>query len=155
MSISAKEFLEQYDAICKELDWLDTEFERLKKEVSHYETDGVIGSSRCEPYQSHPVTIGGYVPNKKVVEELDGLVKQYNVKREQALVWKSETEALINQVSDAKGRMIIRYRYINDMTWQQIADKLGGNNTEESTKKYCQRIIKNLQMSHMSHVNSL
>ena len=36
---------------------------------------------------------------------------------------------------------IIKYRIFEDMTWQQVADRMGRNSTEESVRKEFQRFF--------------
>jgi hypothetical protein len=43
--------------------------------------------------------------------------------------------------ADSQTRLILSLRYINGMTWRQIAFSIGGNNTEEGVKKAAYRYI--------------
>ena len=45
-------------------------------------------------------------------------------------------------IDDSLVRQIISLRFINGMTWHQVAKHIGGGNTEESVKKACYRFIR-------------
>lgn len=47
----------------------------------------------------------------------------------------------ISQIDDDLIQFIILRRFVDDKRWQEIADELGGNNTEYSVKKLCYRYI--------------
>lgn len=43
-------------------------------------------------------------------------------------------ERFINSVNDSHVRRIMRYRFEEHLTWREVADKIGGGNTEGSVK---------------------
>ena len=45
-------------------------------------------------------------------------------------------------IDDSLMRQIISLRFINGMTWHQVAQHIGGGNTDESVKKACYRYIR-------------
>ena len=47
----------------------------------------------------------------------------------------------IASIQDSQTRMILSLRYINGLSWLQIAFSIGGNNTEDSVKKTAYRYI--------------
>ena len=49
--------------------------------------------------------------------------------------------AWISQIDDDLVQFIILRRFVDNKRWQEIADELGGNNTEYSVKKLCYRYI--------------
>lgn len=51
-------------------------------------------------------------------------------------------EDYIRTVEDYQLRLIFSYRFVDLMTWRQIALLIGGNNTEDSVKKTCYRALK-------------
>lgn len=48
----------------------------------------------------------------------------------------------INAIDDSRLRLIFKMRFIDCMSWNKVADALGGNNTEDCVKKSCYRYIK-------------
>lgn len=47
----------------------------------------------------------------------------------------------IENVDDARMRMILSLRFVNGLTWRQVAHSIGGGNTEDSVRKACQRFL--------------
>lgn len=47
----------------------------------------------------------------------------------------------IDSVEDSLTRQILTLRYVNGLSWQQVADSVGGANTEDSVKKICYRYL--------------
>lgn len=45
-------------------------------------------------------------------------------------------------IDDSFMRQIISLRFINGLTWNQVAQHIGGGNTEEGVKKACYRYIR-------------
>lgn len=49
----------------------------------------------------------------------------------------------ISCIEDSQSRAILSLRYINGLSWRQIAFSLGGGNTEDGVKKAAYRYLKN------------
>ena len=47
----------------------------------------------------------------------------------------------INSVADAQMRMILSLRFVNGLTWRQVADSVGGNNTGDGVRMACKRFL--------------
>ena len=56
----------------------------------------------------------------------------------------NEVEEFIASVDDSRMRRIINLRFIENLSWNKVADHIGGNNTEDSVKKAFYRFIENL-----------
>ena len=50
--------------------------------------------------------------------------------------------AYIDGVEDSLTRQILTLRYVNGLSWQQVADSVGGANTEGSVKQLAYRYLK-------------
>lgn len=48
----------------------------------------------------------------------------------------------ICSIPDNQTRLIFYLRFVEGLKWNNIADQIGGNNTEDSVKKRCYRYIK-------------
>ena len=51
-------------------------------------------------------------------------------------------EDYIRSVEDYQIRLILSYRFVDLLTWNQTARMVGGGNTEDSVKKMCYRFLK-------------
>ena len=47
----------------------------------------------------------------------------------------SETRQMVDDIDDEFVKAIITYRFIEGMSWRQVAFKMGGGNTEDSVRK--------------------
>jgi hypothetical protein len=142
--VSADNFLKQYQTINAEINQLEKQLLDLADAGYEYGVSGVEGSSKSIPYAKHNILVAGYGRSERVQAQIKVLGKTYEDKLLRLYASRRDVETMLDGITDGKARVIIRYRYIDGLTWQQIADKLGGNNTEESTKKYCQRVLQNL-----------
>lgn len=50
--------------------------------------------------------------------------------------------AYIDSVEDSLTRQILTLRYVNGLSWQQVADSVGGENTEGAVKQLAYRYLK-------------
>lgn len=53
----------------------------------------------------------------------------------------NEIEEFISSVEDSRMRRIINLRFIENLSWNKVADKIGGGNTEDGIKKAFYRFI--------------
>lgn len=83
---------------------------------------------------------------KNMMEEIVPLMIEIKdrIKRQQTAYIKERMviEDYINSVDDYQIRLIMSYRFVDLMTWQQIAYRLGGNNTADGVRKACNRFLK-------------
>lgn len=61
-----------------------------------------------------------------------------------------EIDKFMNTVTDSLIRRIIYYRYIEHFSWNMVAAKIGGNNTEDSVRKALDRYLEKDKLSDMS-----
>lgn len=54
-----------------------------------------------------------------------------------------EAQAYIDGIEDSRIRRIFRYRYLDQLTWVQVAVRMGKNHTAESCRKTAERFMKN------------
>lgn len=54
---------------------------------------------------------------------------------------KRKVKKYISKISDDRTRMIFSLRFIHCMTWQEVADTLGGRNSANGVKHICYRYI--------------
>lgn len=66
-----------------------------------------------------------------------------NVNRLEQVVERSEREIRkwIDEIPDSRTRIIFNLRYLCGMGWQQVAEVIGGKNTENAVKSQCYRYL--------------
>lgn len=50
-------------------------------------------------------------------------------------------QSFINDIPDSLTRLIFSYRFENNLSWKEVAKKIGCGNTDESVKKRCYRYL--------------
>lgn len=51
-------------------------------------------------------------------------------------------QQFINDIPDSLTRQVYQYRFVNGLDWVQVAEHIGGGNTESGVKKRCYRYLK-------------
>lgn len=107
-----------------------------KKRISRRMNELRLQMSEGEPEQVKQV--------KKLYKELETLEKKQ-------IAAELEITRTLASITDAQVRLSVEMHYIDGCTWNEVADAIGGNNTEDSCRKYVQRYFKKL--SDMSQNN--
>lgn len=143
----SKEILIQYTDLQQEIKYLSKKIDELKNERIKHEAkkkhDMVRASSKEYPYVEHNVHIEGMTTtsemflNSKINAEIRKLESRY----ENLLHVTNDVLDFIESIDDSHMRMIITYRIIENYSWGQVADAMGGGNTEDSVKKAFYRFM--------------
>ncbi|MFU0784286.1 RNA polymerase subunit sigma-24 [Clostridium sp.] len=129
----------------KQLKYLKSEIEAIKKEIESLDyvtvTDKVKGSSSHYPYVARNFTIEGidYEGYENKVKRLQGKLQR---RIDELIDMVEETNDYISNIDDSLVRQIISLRYVNGLTWAQVAASIGGNNTADSVRKVAERFLK-------------
>ena len=86
---------------------------------------------------------------KNMMEEIIPLIieieERIRKEQEDYIKERMEIENFIRSVEDYQIRLILSYRFVDLLTWNQTARMIGGNNTEDSVKKMCYRFLKSTE----------
>ena len=118
----------------------------LKKTIEHDALRLAELNSRLQPGS---MNIDGMPRNpntKNLLEEVVPLIieakKRIEEEQEQFIREQIKIEQYIRSIDDYQIRLILLYRFVDLMPWNQVARKIGGNNTEDGVKKACYRFLK-------------
>lgn len=103
------------------------EIESLKRqmEARRYRlADSVRGSMPIFPYVEHVVAVTG-IRDKKIGRRMDTQKTQLKLKITEVLELVKRVNEYIDTIPDADTRIILRCRYINNMTWDAIEQDFG------------------------------
>lgn len=53
-----------------------------------------------------------------------------------------EIEEYLNSIDDSQMRRMIKYKYIEELSWQQVAERMGGGNTADGCRMAVDRYLK-------------
>lgn len=137
-----KQILEQYIDACELIKDTEEEIRKLRKRRRQIQQDSVKGSSHEFPYtlQTYHLEGLGYAAVKDP-DELERREKLLEERIRRAEQIKGQVEVWLLTVSPRMQR-IIRYRVFEEMSWEQVAKRMGRKVTGESVKKEFQRFLK-------------
>ena len=129
-----KQILEQYIDACELIKDTKEEIRKLRKRRSQIQKDSVKGSAHEFPYtlQTYHLEGLGYAAVKDP-DELDRMEELLAERIRNAEKIKRQVEAWLNTVSPRMQR-IIRYRVFEELTWAQVAVKMGRKATADSVR---------------------
>ena len=126
-----KKYINEYIEIKAEIADLK---HRIKKQKSNSITKDVVSTSSGSPsYAKHNVIISGVdVKLNSKIKTYEKLLINAQIKLTNILI---EIETEIQQIDDSLIRLLIRLRYIDNLTWQQIAFRIGKHDEQYPRKK--------------------
>lgn len=143
-----KSILKQYTDLIKECEELKPKISRLEKQLQQIESDGVVtdkvkgglGGIQNFTIKGFPFKKHSEVRSKLIIAQ--GLL---NDRYERAVMMVDEVEGFISSIEDSYIRRIVSFRVTDGLTWMEVAEKMGGNNTEDGVRKAYDRFLeKNL-----------
>lgn len=141
-----KDLLSQYNSLIKEIRELEMEIDRLEKLECKHEKDKVKGSNPYFPYQARSFTVEGYNIleeeriNNRIYDKKSILVERKNKCEEVKL----QIEMFISDIPDSRTRRVFRYRYINNLSWQAIAMRIGKTHESYPRRDIHDKYLENL-----------
>ena len=129
-----KQILVQYIDACAQVEDTKKEILKLKKVRKRIEQDAVKGSLHEFPYTLQTFHIEGLAyPVVKDLDELDRLEKILKERLQTAERIKHDVEAWLNTIPQRMQR-IIRYKIFEELTWKEVAVRMGRRATEAGVK---------------------
>lgn len=130
-----KDILKQYIDACEAVKETEEQIRQLRKNRKTVVVDAVKGSMHDFPFAEKTFRTGGLSysvvadPGQLDREELILEERLQNAKR-----IKCDVEAWINTIP-ARMQRIIRYKFFEELTWEQVARRLGRKATGEGVRK--------------------
>ena len=136
-----KDILKQYIDACEAVKETEEQIRQLQKHRKTVVVDAVKGSMHDFPFAEKTFRTEGL--SYSVVADPGQLDREELILEERkaaAAQIKSQVEAWLNTIP-VRMQRIIRYRDFEELTWRQVAMKMGRRATEESVKKEYQRFF--------------
>ncbi len=133
--MTCKDILKQYNDVQQEIKDLEHRIKKLNSKKQEAEADTVVGSNIEFPYNERIYAISGFNVEDKSdkIERLERVLKKRKQKCESMKV---EIEEFINTIPDSRTRRVFTFRYIEGLTWLQIARRI-----ERYDESYPRKII--------------
>ena len=136
-----KDLLKQYIDAKELIKETEADIRRLEKRKTEKAQDVVSGSNSECPFQAKHFVIQGtsYSVRDAARESRERILLQE--RKEKAEELKLQVEAWMNTIPFRMQR-IIKYRIFENMSWQQVAEKIGRNASGESVRKEYELFLK-------------
>lgn len=122
-----------------QLYWLNREIEMDKERLSDLES--LVTSISSPELSGMPRAPGGCDKISKYVAEILDLKAIIAAKQLQCIHERNRLERYITDVPDSLTRQVLTLRFVNGLSWYQVALHIGGGNTEDGVKKMCYRYL--------------
>lgn len=141
VTIMNKEILQEYIDACELVKETEKDIIKLNQKKKTIIQTNVEGSSRDFPYIKQHFKIQGTAFNVKDGSRLryeEGLLEQ---RKESAEKIKLQVEEWMLTIP-ARMQRIVRYRFFEENTWEQVAEKIGRRASGESVRKEFENFFK-------------
>lgn len=139
-----KNILIQYADLREEVKELRDRINSLERQINQMEKEGSVKDSvkGGNGGIQHFVIEGFPVPkHSKKVNLLKNLQVLLQIREEELLELLNEVEKYINTIKDSRMRRIVNLRVIEDLTWQQVANRLDKRSTADAIRMSFERFI--------------
>ena len=122
-----------------QLYYLNREIEMDKRRLHELEAEAVSISPNLTGMPRSPGVsdkVGRYAAE---IADLKGIIE---AKIQQGTYERNRLERYIMDIDDSLLRQIFTYRFVNGLTWDQVAAHIGGGNNEGNVRMLCYRYLK-------------
>lgn len=143
MAIS-KEILIQYADLQKEVKEIREKISKLEEQIDKIEQQGTVkdkvmgGEGGLQPFHIEGFPYPEYSRKKTLLYARKATLSELEMELLETL---NDVETFISSIKDSHIRRIVNLRVVEGLSWQKVADKIGGN-TEDSVRMAFERYIK-------------
>ena len=135
-----KRILEEYIDACEVIKETEKEIRRLESKKGITVNESVSGSNPEFPYNPQHFKVQGTTYSYSDDCRLRTKKEMLRQKKENAEELKLQVEVWMLSIPFRMQR-IIKYKIFEDLTWKQVADRMGRKTTEDSVRKEFQRFF--------------
>ena len=142
----SKEILIQYSDLQEEVKEVRERIDKTERQIAKIEDDGNVVDSVCggnggiQHFKIEGFPYPEYSRKKTLLYARQATLASLEMELMETL---NQVEEFIASVEDSRMRRIITLRFIDNLSWNKVADRIGGNNTEDSVKKAFYRFMEN------------
>lgn len=139
-----KDCLRQYADLLSERDEVRGRIERLEREVDKIVQEGTVkdvvsgGMGGTQHFVIEGIAAPDYERKTRLLHQRKARLMQLEGDIDQTV---ADVEAFIIAIPDSLTRRIFTMRFVDGKKWRDVAQSIGGNNTEDSVKKVYQRYM--------------
>ena len=142
----SKEILIQYSDLQEEVKEVRERIERTERQIEKIKEEGNVidtvsgGSGNTQHFKIEGFPYPEYSRKKTLLYARKATLASLEM---ELLGTLNQVEEFIASVDDSRMRRIITLRFIENLSWNKVADRIGGGNTEDSVKKAFYRFMEN------------
>ena len=128
-----------------QLYWLNKEIAMWQQKLDRLENQSLVKGQQITGMPS-----GGSRTMSKVEDralKLEEIREKIQELRDRAMREEARLLEYIKGIDDGFVRQIIQYRFMEQMSWKEVARSMGGDNTSEGVRKALQRFLKKQKLS--------
>lgn len=139
-----KHILEQYCDLQEEIKQVRDRIEKTEREIEHLEEEKSVfdtvsgGSGGNQHYKIEGFPYPQYSRKKTLLFSRKAILITLEM---DLLELTNQVEDFIAGIDDSRMRRIITFRFFDNLSWNGVADRIGGGNTEDSVKKSFYRFM--------------
>lgn len=143
MAVS-KEVLVQYTDLQKERKEVREKIKKLEKQIEAIENDGNVadkvrgGDGGLQSFKIEGFPYPEYSRKKTLLYMRKATLSELEMELIETL---NEVEEFITTIKDSHMRRIISLRVVDGLSWNKVADRIGGGNTDDSVRKAFDRFM--------------
>lgn len=122
-----------------QLYYLNREIETEKKRILSLREAATATSAKISGLPH----MGSVMDKTAIAAEIADIQQIIEHKQQLAIIEYNRLTRYIAQVEDSLTRQILRLRYIDGLSWTQVALRVGGSNTADSVRKAAERFVQN------------
>ena len=142
----SKEILIQYSDLQEEVKEVRERINKTEDQIAKIEKDGKVVDSVCggnggiQHFKIEGFPYPEYSRKKTLLYARKATLASLEMELLETL---NQVEEFIASIDDSRMRRIITLRFIENLSWNKVADRIGGGNTEDSVKKAFYRFMEN------------
>lgn len=139
-----KNILREYESMLLEKADTENRIKDLEQQLQIYDKnykvqDSVTGGmGGIEHYTIKGFPYPEYSKKKSILLSRKIRLEELKKRLEESI---DEVEKFIDSIESSTMRLILKYRYIDGLSWKEIAGRMGKGYSEESIRKKCNRFI--------------
>lgn len=139
-----KRILVQYADLQQEVIEIREKVEKLEQQIDKIENEGAVidkvmgGEGGLQPFKVEGFPYPEYSRKKTLLYARKATLSELELELLETL---NEVESFISSINDSHIRRIVSLRVIDGLSWNKVALKMGGGNTEDGVRKAFDRFV--------------
>ena len=140
-----KNVLKQYISLKKEIEDINIRIQKLQIKLKAINEAGNVkdavkgGAGGLQTFHVEGFPVAEEDETKYLLQKNIRILEERKAKAAELVV---KVESYINTIDDSRMRRMITYRYIDNLSWLNVAKKMGKEYTGESCRKQIERFLK-------------